>query len=347
MGISKIAFGKLKDGQAVDLYVLENGNGVTAKIMTYGAILVDVMAPDSTGKPGSVTLGFGNLAGYEKGHPFFGATVGRVANRIAKGKFTLDGKTYTLATNNGPNHLHGGVKGWDKKVWKAQVVSNAEGPSVRFTIVSVDKEEGYPGTVTASVTYTLTKNNALRMEYLATTDKATPINMTNHAYFNLKGDGNILDHQVTIYADHYTPVNATQIPTGKIESVVDTPFDFRTAHAIGDRISATDGDPNGYDHNFVLNSGGKSFTRNAKVVEPTSGRVLEVWSDQPGVQFYTGNFLDGSVVGRTGAYRRNFGFCLETQHFPDAINQPTFASVVLRPGQLYKTKTEYRFSVQK
>jgi aldose 1-epimerase len=348
MGVTKSAFGKLKSGEAIELYTLENKNGVKAKIMTYGALLTELWAFDKDGKLGEVTLGFSDLASYEKGHPFFGATVGRVANRIARGKFELGGKSYTLAVNNAPNHLHGGDKGWDKRVWAAQVVASKDGPSVKFSYVSKDGEEGYPGTVQASVTFTmLNESNTLRMDYQARSDKATPINMTNHAYFNLRSSGNILDHEVLIYADNYTPIDDTLIPTGKIESVIDTPLDFRIEHTVGERIAATTGEPNGYDHNFVLNSKGQSFTRAAKVKEFTTGRVLEVWTDQPGIQFYTGNFLDGTLKGRWGKIQKNFGFCLETQHFPDSINQPSFPSVVLQPGMTYKTRTEYRFLIAK
>lgn len=347
-GVQRSSFGKLSDGRRVELYTLTNANGLKAKIMTYGATLTELHVPDRNGRMGDVTLGFDNLAQYEKGHPYFGSSVGRVANRIAKGRFTLDGKEYTLATNNGPNHLHGGLKGFDKAVWKAQTVNSADGPAVRFSYTSPDGEEGYPGTVKVSVVYTLTNQNALRIEFSATTDRATPLNLTNHAYFNLAGKGSVLEHELMLAARFYTPVDETLIPTGEIRSVTGTPLDFTLPRAIGERIEQTGGDPTGYDHNFVLNSGGRSYALGARVYEPTSGRVMEMYTDQPGVQLYTGNFLDGSLTGKGGiVYQKHAGFCLETQIFPDAINQPHFPSPVLRPGQTYRHKTEYVFSVRR
>lgn len=343
-GITRQPFGKLPDGTSIHLFTLTNSNGLVAKIMTYGAIVTELHTPDRDGRMGDITLGFDTLSGYVKGHPYFGCIAGRVANRIAKGKFSLDGKTYMLATNNGPNHLHGGNKGFDKRVWRATVVRSKSGPSVRFDYTSPDGEEGYPGTVRASVTYTLTNSNALRMEYRATTNKATPINLTNHAYFNLAGSGDILGHKLMLNCDRYTPGDATLIPTGKLSSVKGTPVDFTRSHPIGDRIAETTGDPNGYDHNFVINGGGKSMTLAARVDEPTTGRVLEVHTTEPGIQFYSGNFLDGTLKGKKGTvYHRNTGFCLEAQHFPDSINQKTFPSTVLRPGGVYRQTTEYRF----
>jgi aldose 1-epimerase len=347
-GVQRSSFGKLSDGRAVELYTLTNANGLKAKIMTYGATLTELHVPDRNGQMGDVTLGFDNLAQYEKGHPYFGSSVGRVANRIAKGRFTLDGKEYTLATNNGPNHLHGGLKAFDKAVWKAQVIQSKDGPAVRFTHISPDGEEGYPGTVKVSVVYTLTNQNALRIEFTATTDRATPLNLTNHAYFNLAGKGSVLEHELMLAARFYTPVDETLIPTGEIRSVANTPLDFTLPRAIGERIEQTGGDPTGYDHNFVLNSGGRSYALGARVYEPTTGRVMEMYTDQPGVQLYTGNFLDGSLTGKGGiVYQKHAGFCLETQLFPDAINQPHFPSPILRPGQTYRHKTEYVFSVRK
>lgn len=346
-GVKKLPFGKLKAGAVVHKYTLSNGK-VTADVMTLGATLTGVHAPDRNGDVVDILLGFDTVAGYEAGHPYFGSTVGRVANRIAKGRFKLDGATYTLETNNGPNHLHGGVKGWDKVIWQSEIVKSNAGPSVRFRYTSKDGESGYPGTVKAEITYTLTSSNALRMEYRAESTKPTPINMTNHAYFNLAGQGTILNHSLQLDSTKYTPVDATLIPTGKITTVTGTPYDFTTMHAIGDNIAQTDGDPNGYDLNYVVSGKPGSFRRAATVGEPYSGRVLEVWSDEPGVQFYSGNFLDGTLKGKSGqVYERNFGFCLESQHYPNGINTPQFPSTVLRPGATYRQKTEYRFRVVK
>jgi aldose 1-epimerase len=349
-GVQKMAFGKTADGTAIDLYVLTNNKGMTAKVMTYGAILTELHVPDKAGKTADVVLGFDDLKGYLGDHPYFGSNVGRVGNRIAKGKFTLDGKEYTLATNNGPNHLHGGKKGFDKVVWKAEDATGKFGPAVRFTYVSKDGEEGYPGTLTATVTYTLTDTNVLRLDYSATTDKATPVNLAHHSYFNLAGNGKgtILDHEIQINADKYTPTDATLIPTGKLESVEGTPLDFRKSTAIGKRIKEIKADPVGYDHNFVLNVGdGKPWHLAAKVREPKSGRVLEVLTTEPGVQFYTGNFLDGKLKGKGGvAYPQYGGFCLEAQHFPDSVNHPEFPSVILKPGRTYSQTTIYKFSAE-
>lgn len=346
-GVKKTVFGKLKSGAVVHKFVLTNGK-ITADIMTLGATLTGVQTPDRNGNIADVCLGFDTVSGYEAGHPYFGSTVGRVANRIGKGKFKLDGASYQLATNNGPNHLHGGVQGWDKVIWQAEVVKNNAGPSVRFRYTSKDGEEGYPGTVKAEITYTLTRSNAIRMEYRATTSKATPINMTNHAYFNLAGQGTILNHSVQLNASKYTPADSTLLPTGKIVSVAGTPYDFTTMHAIGDNIAQTDGDPNGYDLNYVVDGKAGAFRKAATVAEPTSGRILEVWSDEPGIQFYSGNFLDGTLKGKSGqVYERNYGLCLESQHYPNSINTPSFPSTVLRPGQTYRQLTEYRFLVGK
>jgi aldose 1-epimerase len=348
--VEKSSFGTTKDGQAVDLYTLTNANGVVAKIITYGALLTELHVPDRTGATADVVLGFRTLQGYESDHPYFGATIGRVANRIAKGKFKLNGQEYTLATNNGPNHLHGGLKGFDKRVWKAQPVSVAGVPAVRFTYTSADMEEGYPGALTATVTYTLTHANELRLEYTATTDKPTIVNLTNHSYFNLAGDGQgtILDHDLTIMADRYTPVDDTLIPTGEIASVRGTVMDFNRSTPIGARIKEVPGPaPGGYDHNYVLSHGGGVLAMSASVREPKSGRVMEVLTSEPGVQLYTGNFLDGTITGKAGvAYQKHSGFCLETQHFPDAINHPNFPPVVLQPGRPFKSTTVYRFSAR-
>lgn len=346
-GVTKAKFGATPEGKAVDLYTLTNARGMVAKIATYGATVTELHVPDKSGKMGDVVLGFGTLDGYLKPEPYFGATVGRVANRVAKGKFTLNGKTYTLAVNNGPNSLHGGIKAFDKQVWNAAEVKSKEGPAVRFTYTSPDGEEGYPGTLKVTVIYTLTAKNGLLIDYTATTDKETPVNLTNHSYFNLAGGGDVLKHQLMIAADSYTPTDDTLIPTGKIAPVKGTPLDFTKMTAIGEHIAQTTGEPNGYDHNFVLRSGGKSFALAAKVYEPTTGRVMEVYTTEPGVQFYTGNFLDGTLTGKGGTvYKQRSAFCLETQHYPDSINHPTFPTTVLKPGQTYRQKTEYRFSTQ-
>ncbi len=342
--VQKSTFGKMPDGTAVDLYTLANANGLSAKVSTYGAIITELHVPDGEGALGDVVLGFDNLEQYLKGHPFFGATVGRVANRIAKGRFTLDGKTYALATNNGPNHLHGGLKGFDKKVWRAEPQTGA---AVRFTYTSPDGEEGYPGTLAAAVTMSLTDANELRLDYAATTDQPTPVNLTNHSYFNLAGEGSALDHEMMIAADYFTPSDSTLIPTGEISPVKGTPMDFTTPQPIGARFSQLQTTPVGYDHNYVLNAGGKVLGLAARVQERTSGRVMEVHTTQPGVQFYSANFLNGSLTGKRGiVYPQHCAFCLETQHFPDSVNQPTFPSVILRPGQTYRQTTIYKFSTQ-
>ena len=341
---SKSNFGQMPDGTAVDLYTLTNANGLVAKVTNLGTIITELYVPDRTGKLGDVVLGFDNLAQYVKGHPCFGCTVGRVANRIAKGRFTLDGKTYSLVINNGPNHLHGGNKGFDKKVWKGEAQSGA---AVKFTYTSPDGEEGYPGTVAVAVTMSLTDANELRLDYRATTDRATPINLTNHSYFNLAGHGDVLRHELMIAADNYTPFDSTQIPTGEIKPVKGTPLDFTRPQPIGARISQLRTVPLGYDHNFVLNGGGKSLALAARVYEPESGRVMEVHTTEPGVQLYTANGMDGSLIGTGGvAYPRHGGFCLETEHFPDSVNQPGFPSVILRPDQIYRQTTVFKFSAR-
>jgi aldose 1-epimerase len=346
-GIAKTAFGQTPDGKPVDCYTLTNRHGVTAKIITYGALLTELRVPDRTGQLGDVVLGFDNLEQYVKGHPYFGATIGRVGNRIAKGRFALDGTPYTLATNNGPNHLHGGIKGFDKVVWQARPMKLKNGAAVRFTYVSRDGEEGYPGTLSAAVTYTLTDDNELRLDYTAKTDKATPVNLTNHSYWNLAGEGDILGHCLELAADHCTPVDDTLIPTGEIAAVKGTVMDFTRAHPIGDHLRELKNDPCGYDHNYVLNSRGATLARAALLYEPKTGRTLEILTDQPGVQFYSGNFLDGTLTGKRGwTYRQYHGLCLETQHFPDSVNHANFPSVILLPGQTYKTTTSHRFSTR-
>ena len=348
-GVRMEAFGKA-DGKPVELYTLTNAKGMKAQIMTYGATLTGLWVPDRDGKLADVVLGFDDLQGYLKGHPFFGSTVGRVANRIAKGKFTLDGKEYKLATNNGPNHLHGGVKGFDKKVWKAEVVQGDGGAGVRFSYRSPDGEEGYPGNLDATCTYTLTDKNELRIDFTAKTDKATPVNLAHHGYFNLAGasSGDILGHEMMIAADKYTPTDDTLIPTGKIEPVKRTAYDFTKAKPIGKDLKELKNDPIGYDTNFVLRrEDGKGPHLAAKVREPKSGRVMEVRTTEPGVQFYTGNFLDGKNKGKGGTvYKKHQGFCLECQHFPDSVNQPDFPSIILKRGETYRQTTIYRFSTE-
>jgi aldose 1-epimerase len=344
--VSKMEFGKTTDGQAVDLYVLKNGD-LTVKVITFGAIITEIHMPDRNGKIGDVTLGFDDLKGYLAGHPFFGAIAGRVANRIAKGHFTLDGKEYNLAKNNGPNTLHGGVKGFDKVVWKAEQIDSPEGPAVRLTHVSPDGDEGFPGNLTTVLTYTVTAKGELKIDYKATTDKTTIVNLTQHSYFNLAGPeaGDILGHELTLGADKYTPADDTLIPTGVLATVTGTPLDFTKATWIGKNINDIKADPVGYDHNFVLNGGSEKVPFAAKVRDPKSGRIMEVFTTEPGVQLYTGNFLDGSLKGKGGiAYKKHQGFCLETQHFPDSINHPNFPSVVLEPGKTYTQTTIYKFS---
>ena len=349
---SKKPFGQTAAGEAVDLYTLSNAKGMEVSIMTLGGIVVALKVPDRAGKPGDVVLGFDSLDSYLKGHPFFGALAGRYANSIGKGRFTLNGVEYKLATNNRENHLHGGLKGFDKVVWKGKEASSKDGPGVELTYISKDGEEGYPGTLTATVTYTLTANNELRIEYRATTDKDTILNLTNHSYFNLAGagEGDILEHRVVLHADRFTPVDAGLIPTGELRPVQGTPFDFRQPHAIGERVNA-DYDQlkvgNGYDHNFVVNGRAGTLRPAARVSEPKSGRVLEVLTTEPGVQFYIGNNLDGRLVGKGGkSYPRRAGFCLETQKFPDSPNKPTFPSPVLKPGQNFHSTTVFRFSTE-
>jgi aldose 1-epimerase len=344
--VEKKSFGTTADGTAVDLYVLTNASGVKAKLITYGALLTEMDVPDRDGKMADVVLGFDNLAAYLAGHPMFGATVGRVANRIGGAKFTLDGKEYKLAANDGPNTLHGGKKGFDKAVWKAEAKEVPDGVSVRFTHRSPDGDEGYPGNLDVAVTYTLTNKNELKIDYTATTDKATPVNLTHHSYFNLSGGqaADVLGHELMLTADKYTPVNDKLIPTGKIESVKGTPLDFTKPTVIGSRFDQLKGDPIGYDHNYVLPSEGKSLALAARVVEPTSGRVLEMYTTEPGVQLYTGNFLDGKLKGKGGTvYGKHAGFCLEAQHFPDAVHHPEFPSIILRPGKTYTQTTVYKF----
>jgi aldose 1-epimerase len=340
-------WGRTPEGTPVKLFTLTNSKGMVAKITTYGAIVTELRVPDRNGKIDDVVLGFDNLDQYLKGHPYFGAVAGRVANRIAKGKFTLDGKDYTLAINNGPNHLHGGLKGFDKVVWQAKQVEINSTHALQLKYLSKDGEEGYPGNLEVTVTYTLTDENELRIDYSATTDKSTPVNLTNHSYFNLAGSGDIGRHELMINADRYTVTDDTLIPTGEIVPVKGTPLDFTRPTPIGARINEIKRTPPGYDDNFVLNSGGKSLALAAQVYEPTSGRVMEVSTTEPGVQFYSGNFLDGTLTGKNGVvYKQHTGFCLETQHFPDSINHPNFPSPILRPGKTFKSTTVYKFGAR-
>ncbi|HEV8606608.1 MAG TPA: aldose epimerase family protein [Tepidisphaeraceae bacterium] len=342
-------WGKTADGTPVELYTLINRNGVVAKIATYGATLTELHMPDKDGKMGDVVLGFDNLAQYMKESPFFGATTGRVANRIAKGQFTLNGVMYSLAVNNGPNHLHGGIKGIDKAVWKAEPMETKNGPAVKFTHTSPDKEEGYPGKLDISVTYTLTNYDELKLDYKAKTDKATPVNLTHHSYFNLgtPASGDVLDHILMINADRFTPVDATLIPTGELLPVKGTAMDFTTPMAIGSRIKDKPAPDGGYDHNYVLNGKAGELALAARVIDPQTGRTMEIWTTEPGVQFYTGNFLD-NVKGKNGVvYKKHGGFCLETQHFPDSPNHPNFPSITLEPGQTYSQVTVHKFYVKK
>jgi aldose 1-epimerase len=346
MDIQKTSFGRLPDGTEIELYALTNTNGIKARIMTYGATLVSLETPDRNGKFADIVLGFDSLVGYLGANPYFGSTVGRYANRIAQGQFILDGVTHPLAKNNGQNHLHGGIKGFDKVVWRAEPVRQEGAAGVKLSYLSRDGEEGYPGNLSVTVVYTLTEENELRISYRATTDKATPVNLTNHSYFNLAGQGNgdILGHELMLNADSYTPVDEGLIPTGEILPVEGSPMDFRGLKAIGARIDEVKG---GYDHNYVLRGGGGKLELAARVDEPTSGRVMEIDTTEPGIQFYTGNFLDGTITGKGGkVYKQHYGFCLETQHFPDSPNKPNFPSTILRPGEEYSSLTVYKFSTK-
>jgi aldose 1-epimerase len=348
-GIEKLPFGQV-DGKEVDLYVLTNSKGMVAKITNYGATVTELDTSDRNGKFDDIVLGFDTLAGYLQKEPYFGAVVGRVGNRIAKGRFTLDGRTYQLATNNGPNHLHGGNKGFDKVVWDGRIASAAgDSPVVEFSYLSRDGEEGYPGNCSVKVTYALSDSNELSLSYVVTTDKDTPVNVTNHSYFNLGGaeNGGILDTILQIHADRYTPVDSTLIPTGELKAVAGTPMDFRQPTRIGEHLMEVGGDPIGYDHNYVLNSGGGPLAPVATVYDPRSGRVMDIESTEPGVQFYSGNFLDGTLTGKKGVvYRQYWALALETQHFPDSVNQPNFPSYVLKAGQTYTSRTILRFSAR-
>jgi len=347
-GISRQGFGS-RDDTPVYLFTLLNSRGAEAKISNYGGIVVSLKVPDREGRLGDVVLGFDNLDDYIKHSPFFGCLVGRYGNRIAKGKFTLNGTEYTLAINNGPNALHGGIKGFDKVVWDPRVTSNQNGPALELQYLSKDGEEGFPGNLSVTAVYALTEENGLRLDYTATTDKDTVLNLTQHSYFNLLGRGDVLNYEVMIAADRFTPTDSTQIPTGELRAVEGTPFDFRKAIPIGARINQDDEQlkaGHGYDHNFVLNKPPSQLGLAARVYDPVSGRVLEVLTTEPAMQFYTGNFLNG-VKGKHGAdYQPRSGFCMEPQHFPDSPNHPNFPSVVLKPGDLYKNTIIYQFSTR-
>jgi len=349
-GIKMSEFGKMPDGQTIDLYTLNNSSGMQVAITNYGGRIVSLTVPDRNGKMDDIVLGFDDLAGYLGNNPYFGALIGRYANRIGGAEFTLDGKEYHLAANDGPNSLHGGLKGFDKVVWKAHEVPGAH-PALELTYLSKDGEENYPGNLKVKVVYTLMGNNALQIDYSATTDKDTVLNLTNHSYFNLSGQGNgdILKTQMMINASQFTPVDANLIPTGEIRTVEGTPFDFRKVTAIGERINGDDEQlklGKGYDHNFVLDRNGHGLQLAARAVDSDSGRVLEVLTTQPGIQLYTGNFLDGTIHGKGGkVYGHRSAFCLETQHFPDSPNKPKFPSTELKPGQTYHETTTFKFSI--
>jgi aldose 1-epimerase len=348
-GVEVKEFGKMPDGTPVKIFTLTNSTGASAKIMELGGIITELYMPDNNGKLDDIVLGFDNLEAYLNPKvPYFGAITGRVANRIAKGKFTLDGKEYTLDTNNGVNHLHGGKKGFDKVVWHGEAIK-ADSPAVKFHYRSPDGEEGYPGNLTVEVTYTLTDANELKIDYLANTDKATPINLTNHTYFNLLGvkGGDISGHELAIEAEKYTSVDDTLVPTGKTDKVKGTNFDFTKPIPVGKHLKEIKADPVGYDLNYVLKSGGKKLALAARVTEPTTGRIMEVLTTEPGIQLYTGNFLDGTLTGKSGTvYKQHTAICLETQHFPDSVNHKEFPSTILKPGTTFKSTTVYKFTAK-
>jgi aldose 1-epimerase len=356
-GVQRAAFGQIATGQATEVFTLTNSHGIEARVTNYGGIILSLRTPDRSGHFDDIVLGYDTLGGYLHDTPYFGAIVGRYGNRIARGHFTLDGSTYTLAVNNGPNSLHGGLRGFDKVVWTASPFQNATGVGLTLEYLSADMEEGYPGNLRSRVTYTLTNDDRLIVDYHATTDKATPVNLTQHSYWNLAGDGtrDILAHQLMINADAITPVDSTLIPTGEIASVAGTPFDFRTPTAIGARIDQRQNTQirygGGYDHNFVLNrtgAGADSLVHAARVYEPSTGRTMDIYTTEPGIQFYSGNFLDGSITGKSGrVYHYRYGLALETQHFPDSPNHPNFPSTILRPGQEYRTRTIFAFGVSR
>ncbi len=347
VSIEESAYGKMPDGRDVHLYTLTNSGGMRVTITDYGAQTVSVEVPDKDGKVGDVTLGYDTLKGWLGNTSYFGATVGRYANRIAKATFELDGKTYTLAANNGENHLHGGLKGFDKCLWNAEMVETPDGAGVKFTRTSPDGEEGYPGTLQMTALYSLSGDNAFKAEFTATCDKPTVINIAHHTYWNLRGPaaGDVLGHELMLNADKYTPVDEGLIPTGELKAVAGTPMDFTQPKPIGKEIGEVEG---GYDHNFCLNGYDPGKVRlAARVAEPTTGRVMEIHTDQPGIQFYSGNFLDGTITGKGGVtYAKHYGFCLETQHYPNSPNQPDFPSVTLKPGETYKHVMIHKFSTK-
>jgi aldose 1-epimerase len=346
MSVQRTSFGELPDGREVSLFTLTNSNGTTVKCTNYGLIVTELHTRDKNGKLGNVVLGFDNLPRYLQGHPFFGAIAGRYANRIAGGRFSLDGTTYELATNNGPNHLHGGIKGFDKKLWQAgEPTITAERVAIEFSYLSPDGEEGYPGNLQVYVTYALTRDDGFRIDYRATTDQATVLNLTNHSYFNLAGQGDISDHELLLHCDRYTKVDSTLIPTGELADVRNTPLDFTRSRAIGSNgMQAGLANP-GYDHNFVINRGGHGLIVTALARDPLSGRTLECLTTEPGIQLYTFNFAPEEGIVCTGdvKFGRFGAFCLETQHFPDSPNKPHFPSTVLRPGETFRSTTIYRF----
>ncbi|HTL31122.1 MAG TPA: aldose epimerase family protein [Tepidisphaeraceae bacterium] len=347
MNISTEEFGKV-DGQAIEKYTLSNNNGASASMITYGGRVTELHVPDQNGKAANIVLGFDNLRQYQEKNPYFGALIGRFGNRIAHGTFEIDGQQYKVVTNEGDKTLHGGKIGYDRRIWKATPMrAAADHVGLQLDYISPDGEEGFPGTLTCRVVYSMNERNELRIDYTATTDKPTPINLTNHSYFNLRGAGNgdILGHEMQLFASHYTPVDDTLIPTGTIAPVQATPMDFRRAQPIGSRIAQVKG---GYDHNYVLDDPkGEAMGQAARVVDRESGRTMEVHTTQPGIQFYTGNFLNGSIKGLGGTYGKHAGFCLETQHFPDSVHHSNFPSVILRPGEKYQQTTVYAFGVLK
>jgi aldose 1-epimerase len=345
--ISKSAYGTTPNGADVDLYTLTNAGGLVCKVITYGAIITELHVPDRAGSLGDIVLGFDNLAQYVAQNPYFGCVVGRFANRIAKGRFTLEGKPYTLAVNNGPNSLHGGKNGFDKVVWAAQAIDGPGGPSVVFTHVSPDGDEGYPGRLSVRMTYTLTNENELRFDYEATTDRTTPVNLTNHSYFNLACKGDVMGQVLELKASKHTPADSSMIPTGVVADVAGGPLDFTQAKPIGRDIGKVTDKTNGYDHNFVIDGGGHSVVLAARAKDPGSGRSMEVWTDQPAIQLYSSNDFDGKLAGKGGViFKLRSAFCLETQHYPDSVNRPEFPSTLLYPGKTFRSTTLYRFAAK-
>ena len=349
-GVTRESFGTTSTGENIDIYTLKNANGVETRITNYGGIVVSLKIPDRNNKFDDVVLGFNDLESYlTKNNPYFGAIIGRYGNRIGKARFKLNGVEYKLAANNGENHLHGGIKGFDKVIWTGRSMNTRSGPAVVLTYVSKDGEEGYPGTLRVTVTYTLTSKNELKIDYSATTNKNTVLNLTHHSYFNLlgEGNGNVLNHEIKINGDSFVPTDATSIPTGELRKVANTPFDFLYAKQIGSRIDQDDEQlkfGNGYDHTWVINGRPGTLRFAGGAYESTTGRIIEVWTTEPGMQFYTGNFLDGSLTGKSGKpYERRSGFCFETQHYPDSPNQPSFPTTTLKRGATYRSTTIYRF----